>query len=249
MRTILWITLAVSAVLFLLAFFIQVHRLRRNPDAQPGKLAVAFNWLLLIIFIGSLTGIAWDNFNPSAAGGSTTSSSSSSSSAVAPHKQHVGYKKVSWEPKELTLDANGEAKATFKVPAGTTVKILGQRTRTVYKTIKAKKHDRKVKYSFKYAANYLVEITTKSGKHEQHVITVKDNQSSSSSSSVASSSSSSSASQSSAATAAANTNAARNNATAISQSTRRPYGGNGGGPVAPQSNVGNATANQGGAAQ
>lgn len=93
------------------------------------------------------------------------------------------------------LDENGEAKATFKIPAGTKVKIIGQRTQTVYKVIRAKKIDRRVKYTFKYAARYEITITDKHGNHLVKELTVRDNapaSSSSVSSSISSSSSSSS---------------------------------------------------------
>lgn len=218
LRTILWICLAASAVLFLLTFLMQVHRLRRGFNAQPGRFRVFINWLLIIIFIGSLGGLIWTRFSTSPANGSvasSSSSSSSSSSAVVHHHNH--YSRVSWKPADLVLNENGEAKATFKIPAGTKVKIIGQRTQTVYKVFRAKKDDRRVKYTFKYAARYQIAITDKHGNHQVKELTVRDN-APASSSSVSSSISSSSSSVSQSSSTPAATAGQGQNTTGISRS-------------------------------
>ncbi len=115
LRTILWICLAASAVLFLLTFLMQVHRLRRGFNAQPGRFRVFINWLLIIIFVGSLGGLIWTRFSTSPANGSvasSSSSSSSSSSAVVHHHNH--YSRVSWKPADLVLNENGKLRQRLR---------------------------------------------------------------------------------------------------------------------------------------
>lgn len=224
MRTILWLCLTISGILFLLAFLIQVRRLRRGKNRRPGKLAVLFNWLLIVIFVASIGGLVWTSFYSSPAGGSTASSSSSSKPV--PINHHHGYSQVSWQPHDLVMDANGDAKATFKIPANVTVKIIGQRTGTVYKVFHSKKHDRKVKYSFQYAAKYKIEIINKHGHHTQKIITVRNHENSEISSSISTSSSvqSSAASQSSSVVPAVP--ASRTAATRTGSSTQVSQSGN-----------------------
>lgn len=221
MRAILWICLAASGILFLLAFLVQVRRLRRGNQVQPGKLMVVVNWLLMIVFFVSLGGLVWTSFYSQPAGGSTADSSSSSHSTVVHH--HNSYSHVSWQPQDLVLDANGEVKVTFKVPAGTSIKIIGERTQTVYKTIHAKDHDRKVKYTFKYAAKYELDITNRRGHHEKKVINVRYSTPASSSVTSSSSSSQPSAVSHSSSSTPATAVSRAGNATGISQSGNRQY--------------------------
>lgn len=222
MRTILWICLAASGILFLLAFLIQLRRLRRGNQVRPGKLMVTFNWLLMIIFVVSLGGLVWTSFYSQPAGGSTAVSSSSSSHSSVVH-HHNSYSHVSWKPRDLVLDTDGEAKATFKVPVGTSIKIISERTQTVYKVIHAKDHDRKVKYTFKYAAKYELDITNKHGHHEKKVITVRDNTPASLSVMSTSSSSQSSAVSHFSSSTPATAVSRAGNTTGVSQSNNRQY--------------------------
>lgn len=243
MRTILWICLAASGILFLLAFLIQVRRLRQGNRVRPGKLIVVVNWLLMIVFFVSLGGLVWTSFYSQPAGGSTAASSSSSHSTVVHH--HNSYSHVSWKPKDLVLDANGEAKATFKVPAGTSIKIIGARTQTLYKTIHAKDHDRKVKYTFKYAAKYELDITNKHGHHEKKVISVRDSAPVSSSVTSSSSSSQSSVVSRSSSSTPSTAVSRAGNATGVSRSGGPSYNAQRVTPPAASQSSAGATNNQG----
>lgn len=220
MHTFLWICIAVSAILFLISFVRQLYRFRHGSRVQPSRFGVFFNWLFVIVFVGSLAGLAWDEFHVHKSTNASTAASSSSSSTVT-HHANSQYSKVSWRPQDLKLGDNGKAPATFKIPAETTVKIIGARTKHVYKTFKAKDHDRQVKYQFEYAARYEIEIIDKHGHHKKRTLTVKDNESSSSSISSSSASVVSSSSPSTATPASAGANnagAGTGTSTGISQS-------------------------------
>lgn len=242
LRTILWTCLIASGVLFLLSFLIQVRHLRRGVNVRPGKLRVLVNWLLMLIFIGSLSGLLWTLFSASSASEAPASSSSSSSSS-APVQHHHRYSRVSWKPVDPVLNDNGEAKATFKIPAVTKVKIIGKRTQTVYKVFRAKDHDRRVKYTFEYAANYEISITDKHGHHTVEELTIRDNMPASSSS-VSSSTSSSSSAVSQSSSTPATAAGQRQSSTGISRSTNSTYNINSTtGATGVQGDIGGVSAN------
>lgn len=214
MKTILWILLVASAVIFILKLLFQMGRIRRGRNANPGRLSVLSNWVLIIVFVGSLAGLVYSFVNPYAFQSQNHSdqvASSSSSLSSSPVASTTESDRVTWSPKRVRLNDNGEAKVRFIIPAGYKVRIVGHKYGSEYRVFKRVNHERTAKYTFGDAGEYDIICIAKNGDKKTYHLRVHNASSESSSSSSSSSSNSSSSSSSSASSSSSKSSSNDNN--------------------------------------
>lgn len=229
MQTILWILLGASAVIFILKLLFQMGRIRHGSNMNPGRLGVLFNWILIIVFVGSLGGLIYGFVNPEAyqshSKPAQTVSSSSSSSSSSSATTDTEADRVTWTPKRAKLNDNGEAKVRFTIPAGYKVQIVGHKYGSKYKTFKRVNHERTAKFTFSDAGEYDIICIAKNGDKRTYHLRIHNASSESSSNSNSSSSSSNSSSSSSS---KASSSSSHNNSNSNNNNSNNS-GSNGGG--------------------
>lgn len=221
--------LLVVALLALVFFILIFHHFRQSiAQGRPeplGFIRVALNWLLLIVFVGSLGGagyITFHNHKTSASEQHATKSSVVSSSST---NSETSLPKVSvkYSPDSLVLTGNSVT-GKFTVAPQTKLTIKGHYSGKVYKTFKAHT-DRKVEhFSYDFIGSGTYDLVAKRGhKTVTKRVVVKDGQASSSSSHVVSSSSHSVSSSSSSVVRASSSSTVQHSTTGTSSSTHSSY--------------------------
>lgn len=241
-RNLFIIVAIVAAIMLIIQYIRQVHRLKRGVNRVSGG-GVFLNWLMAIILVGSLVGVGVTSF------GSHQEASSKPTKISKPKK----VKTTTSDDQEVTLSFkhtahlsdNGSAKVKFMVSPGTKVVIRGHRSGEIFGTIKTHNGGEVVTKTMTFDTPGTYDITATRGKKkvvkkllikEQKVSS--ESSSSSSSSSSSQSSSSSSSAHSTSATSHSSSNSNNSNAANTNANTSTSTGGSG----SSQSTGGNTSA-------
>lgn len=210
-KNFLIILAVIAALLLIIRYIRQVKATRRGYNFVSGG-QIFLNWLLVIILVGSLTGIGVTSFTSNhSESAAPAKSSNKASSAVKPTSDDdLGDIVVKFK-KSARLNDNGEAKVNFLISPRTKVTIKGHRTGTVFKVFKPAKGDETITRSFTFDTEGTYDIVAKRGdkKIVKH-LKIKGQSQGESSSSTSSSSSSATHSSSSSAKSANATSSSNN---------------------------------------
>lgn len=178
----------ISFVLFIFNLILRLHYIRKTGSyANAGKLSIIFNWLLIIIFFVSISGIAYGASQPARFqalcakiipqqqkthrqvrhSSSHHHVQSASSSSTQPSRSTA---QVTWAPKEPAING-GTARVRFLVPANTKLVVQGHLHHQRYGAVPASSQQQDVTLKFTDAGEYDI-LTTKAGQTTTQHMTV-----------------------------------------------------------------------------
>lgn len=179
-------------VLFVINLIIRLHHIRKTGNySNAGKLTIVFNWLLIIVFFISISGIAYGASRPAQfqalcdkivpqhqttqrqQTASSTSTSHHSTKKTTSHKKtssSSSSKQVTWSPNQPTI-SGGTARVRFLVPANTKLVVQGHLHHQRYGAVPASSQKQDVTLKFTDSGEYDV-ITTKSGNTTTQHMTI-----------------------------------------------------------------------------
>lgn len=175
-------------VLFIINLIVRLHYIRKTGNySNAGKLSIIFNWLLIIIFFVSISGIAYgasrptqfqelsDKIIPQTHHTKTTSHHHQTTHSTSPKRASSSSDtshstQVTWSPNQPSTNA-GTARVRFLVPANTKLVVRGHVHHQQYGAVPASQHQQDVTLKFTDAGEYDV-ITTHAGQTTTQRMTI-----------------------------------------------------------------------------
>lgn len=178
-------------VLFVINLIIRLHHIRKTGNySNAGKFTIVFNWLLIIVFFISISGIAYGASRPTQFQAlcdkivpqqqtmqhqqtSASSTSHHSTKKTTSHKKTSSFsssKQVTWSPTQPTI-TGGTARVRFLVPANTKLVVQGHLHHQRYGAVPASSQKQDVTLKFTDSGEYDV-IATKSGNTTTQHMTI-----------------------------------------------------------------------------
>lgn len=184
----LMILLAIIAGVILVAQYVSQLKKSKNGNNFVSGGRVFLNWVLAIIFVVCIAGLAINAFHGGHQEAKSDQTKTEDVKYTAP-KEELPAVSVKFN-KKVTLNDDGQVKVKFKISPQTKITIRDHKSKQVVETFKASKGTKTViqSYTFDFPGTYDI-IAERDGKKVVKQLKVKDNDSATSSSSQVSSSS------------------------------------------------------------
>ena len=182
-----------ALAIFIIQYLVQFTRIRHGAGYVSGGRAF-INWLLLILIITSFGAYAYDSqvlhthrlaridlFHKHQEASQPVAKSKPKAKKTKHHQDTKPF--IKWNDKKAQLNSDGVAPMALQVSPDTHVKIIGERTETVYKefTTKKSKGQHTAYYDFQYAGKYRIELS-RDGHHMTKEIDIRPGEATASSS-------------------------------------------------------------------